>query len=163
MHLKFKANNIYGHGTGNETREIVTNEVSLLSVFCWYYPIIQFKQAQTEVTMHTKHGTSAHSPKNNKDRIENYMVELPITWLALKFWKLYGGVGGSPASVQMNKNTSIRDMYGGVWYFYILYIWKGVILLHTFSAQVHGFTDWSMWQRISNLFKLFEKPAIMWE
>ena len=52
MHLKFKANNIYGHGTGNETREIVTNEVSLLSVFCWHYPIIQFKKkAQTEVTI----------------------------------------------------------------------------------------------------------------
>ena len=32
--------------------------------------------------------------------------------IGIKVLKLYGGVGGSPASVQMNKNTSIRDMYG---------------------------------------------------
>ena len=84
----------------------------------------------------------AHSLKNNQDRIENYMVELPITRLALKFWKLYGGVGGSPASVQMNKNTSIRDMYGE----------------RKFIALQTGPCDGGY-----QIIQLREKPAVMWE
>ena len=145
MHLKFKANNIYGHGTENKTREIVANKVSLLSVFCWYYPIIQFKQAQTEVTIdYTENGTKVvHAVRKITRIIENYMIELPITWLGLKFWKLCRGVGRSPESAQMNRNTTVRKMYGRGWYL---------------DGKLYRLAHVTKYQII----QLRERPAVMW-
>ena len=143
-------NNIFGHGTGNKTREIVKRGYCSFSfiLILRYYPI---QKAQTEVTTSYTEMFSfweaVHAVRRldiltkrlygnclwnlflivtpgardyigssyiSRRKQENWELQdkLPSTWLELQFWKLCGGVGRSPASVQMNKDTTVREMYG---------------------------------------------------
>ena len=85
---------------------------------------------------------SSYISRQNQESWELH-DKLPITWLGLQFWKLCGGVERSPASVQMNKDTTVREMYGRGWYL---------------DGKLYRLAHVTKYQII----QLRERPAVMW-